>query len=195
MQDFAANGKYAANGGLIYPDRQVLCHSDVPSRTQQGACSWQGSFPRLYCRLSDKSQPCQPLPPVPLPLRALLKLPPEKRWRFCWPFFIFSWQRRRQAGNGTPFSFPPAFWRRLSCCSASVFSGDTRFPAPDCQAGWPWGWAAVISLSGHGFPPGFIMRASRIWASSPRPSSCSRRERMPEPETGKRAFSPYWLRH
>ena len=105
------------------------------------------------------SQPCQTLPPAPPPLRVLLKLPPGKFWRACWPFFTSSWQRRRQAENGTPFSFPPAFWRQPSCCSASVFSGDTRFPAPDCQAGWPWVWEAAISLSGHGFPPGFIMRA------------------------------------
>ena len=154
--------------GAFYPVRlrtpfpscpPELWHSDASSRIQQGACSWQGSFPRLYCSLPDKFPAMPDSPPAPPPLRALLKLPPGKFWRASWPFFTSSWQRRRQAGNGTPFSFPPAFWRQPSCCSASVFSGDTRFPAPDCRAGWPWVWEAAISLSGHGFPPGFIMRA------------------------------------
>ena len=67
MQDFAANGKYAANGGLIYPYRQVLYHSDVPSCTQQGACSWQGSFPRLYCSLPDKFPAMPDSPPSTSP--------------------------------------------------------------------------------------------------------------------------------
>ncbi|MRN11427.1 O-antigen ligase domain-containing protein [Akkermansia muciniphila] len=108
LQDFTANGKYAAKDGLMpasavyyfplpilsfisaaaragnspwqqgafYPVRlrtpfpscpPELWHSDASSRIQQGACSWQGSFPRLYCSLPDKFPAMPDSPPSTSP--------------------------------------------------------------------------------------------------------------------------------
>ncbi|PNC71384.1 O-antigen ligase domain-containing protein [Akkermansia muciniphila] len=108
LQDFTANGKYAAKDGLMpasavyyfplpilsfisaaaragnspwqqgafYPVRlrtpfpscpPELWHSDASSHIQQGACSWQGSFPRLYYSLPDKFPAMPDSPPSTSP--------------------------------------------------------------------------------------------------------------------------------
>lgn len=49
------------------------------------------------------SQPCQTLPPAPPPLRALLKLPPGKFWRACWPFLHLPGNDGGRRGMAHPF--------------------------------------------------------------------------------------------
>lgn len=98
--------------GAFYPVRlrtpfpsclPELWHSDASSRIQQGACSWQGSFPRLYCSLPDKFPAMPDSPPAPPPLRALLKLPPGKFWRACWPFLHLPGNDGGRRGMAHPF--------------------------------------------------------------------------------------------
>ena len=48
-------------------------------------------------------QPCQTLPPAPPPLRALLKLPPGKFWRACWPFLHLPGNDGGRRGMAHPF--------------------------------------------------------------------------------------------
>lgn len=150
--------------GSFYPVRLTDTFSVLSARTlafgrillhTTGSLLLARKFPAVYTAVFQiNSQPCQTLPPVPPPLRASLKLPPGKILAGLLALFYIFLTTTAAGGEWHTLFLPACFLGgQPFCCSASVFSGDTRFPAPDCRAGWPWGWEAAISLSGHGFPP------------------------------------------